>query len=219
MRNKSSSKIEKIMFLAEHLPCFTLSDLAVVETNRHYLKVLFSRYGKAGKLIRLKRGFYVAKEYLDITEKKGQLSFYLEFIARLLYLPAYLSLDYVLYEHNILTEIPRNFTLVTKNKTTRLVNQFGNFFYHKIKDELFGGFEIIKKNNLAVFKATKAKALFDFFYLRKNILNNEKAVAELRLNLDNFSPKDWQEFKKYFTLENSKKMKEIFGYLLKTWKK
>jgi len=39
------------------------------------------------------------------------------------------------------------------------------------------------------------------------------------LNLDNFSPKDWQEFKKYFTLENSKKMKEIFGYLLKTWKK
>ena len=200
------------MSLAEQLPCFSLADLATIEKDKHYLKILFSRYAKAGKVIRLKKGFYVTKEYFDKMEKTGQVSFYLEFIAHILYQPSYLSLDYVLYEHNILTEIPRNFTLITKNKTTHLVNQFGNFFYHKIQDKLFDGFEVNKKNNLTTAKATKAKSLFDFLYLRKNILNNKKAVAELRLNFDNFKKKDWQELKKYLKVENSKKMKQIFTY-------
>lgn len=215
MRNGKISKIKEIMSLAEKLPCFSLDDLTTVEKNKHYLKILFSRYAKAGKVIRLKKGLYVTKAYFDKTEKTGQTSFYLEFIAHLLHQPSYLSLDYVLYEHNILTEIPRNFTLITKYKTTHLANRFGNFFYHKIQDKLFSGFEVNKKNNLTMAKATKAKAFFDFLYLRKNILNNEKAIAELRLNLDNFSQKDWQEFKKYLKLENSRKMKQIFNYLFK----
>ena len=201
------------MSLAERLPCFNLADLTTVEKNKHYLKILLSRYAKAGKVIRLKKGLYVTKEYFDKIEKTGQTSFYLEFIAHFLHQPSYLSLDYVLYEHNILTEMPRNFTLITKSKTTHFVNQFGIFFYHKIQDKLFDGFEVNKKNNLTTAKATKVKALFDFLYLRKNILNNEKAVTELRLNLDRFSPKDWREFKKYLKFENSRKMKQIFSYL------
>ncbi len=213
MRNDNEPKIKKIIALAEKLPYFSLDDLAGIETNRAYLKVLFSRYKKKGKLIRLKKGIYVTKEYIDNTEKSGEFSAYPEFIAGILYEPSYLSMDYVLYEHNLLTEIPGNFISVAKNKTACFFNRFGNFFYHKIKDDLFTGFEIIKKGDFIVYKATKAKALFDFLYLRKNHIVGKKSFEELRLNLDALRKKDKEEIKKYVKIEKSRKMAEILSYI------
>jgi len=122
-------------------------------------------------------------------------------------------LDYVLYGHNILTDIPKNFTSVTKNKTAIFRNKLGVYFYHKIKDELFCGFEIIKEGDFTILKATKAKALFDYLYLRKNIVANKEAFNELRLNLENLTEKDREEFEKYVKIDGSKKMKEILDYV------
>ncbi len=212
MRNDKEPKIKKIIALAEKLPYFSYDNLAGIETNRAYLKILFSRYKKAGKLIRLKKGVYATKGYIDKVEKSGRLAYYSEFITGILYKPSYLSLDYVLYEHNFLTEIPGNFTLVAKNKTARFSNLFGNFFYHKIKNSLFTGFEIIKKGDFVIYKATKAKALFDFLYLRKNHIIGKESFKELRLNLDNLSAKDKKEIGKYAKIEGSKKMAEILNY-------
>lgn len=215
MGNDGKAKINKIIKLVEKLPYFSFDDLVTVEENRTYLKILLSRYTKAEKLVRLKRGMYVTKKYLDQLEKSNFFSAYLEFIAGTLYQPSYLSLEYVLYGHNILTEIPVNFTSITENKTTSFFNPLGNFFYHKIKKKLFCGFAIVQEGDFLVFKATKAKALFDFLYLRKNIIANKKAAQELRLNLDNFNKKDLKEIKKYFELEGSKKMSQIYGWLFK----
>lgn len=215
MRNNDSSKIRKIISLAEKLPYFGFADLIPIETNKTYLKILFSRYEKKEKLVRLKKGFYTTEEYVDQSQKSNIFSSYLEFLANILYQPSYLSLDYILYKHNLLTEMPVNFTSMTLKKTTKFSNKFGNFFYHKIKENLFFGFEIIKEGDFTILKATKAKALFDFLYLRKNSLVNKKTVEELRLNLDNFDKFDLKEFKKYSKLERSKKMKEIFNWLWK----
>lgn len=215
MRNEFSSKIKKIISLIEKLPYFGLDNLTGVEGNKTYLKILFSRYEKAGKLIRLKKGLYVAKECIDDIQKKGIFSFYTEFISSILYQPSYLSMEYVLYKHNLLTEVPNNFTCISTNKTMHFHNKFGNFFYHKVKDNLFCGFEIIKKNNFIVYEATKAKALFDHLYLRKNHLIGKKAFEELRLNMENFNKRDKKELKKYFKTEGSKRMKEISGYFLR----
>jgi len=212
MRNGHNSKIERIFSLAKNLPCFSFDDLASVENNKTYLKILFSRYEKTGKVIRLKRGLYVAKEYIDNIEKTSRLSSYQEFVANILYQPSYLSLDYVLYQYNLLTDVPNNFTLITRNKTAVFVNKIGNFLYHKIKDELFCGFEIIKEGDFTILKATKAKALFDYLYLRKNILTKKKAFRELRLNLDNLDRNDLKELKKYSKIDGSKKIKEILSY-------
>lgn len=214
MRNRINSKIDKIISLVEKLPYFDFATLAPIEKNKTYLKILFSRYEKAGKLIRLKRGFYTTKIYLDESQKNNTFSFYLEFLANNLYLPSYLSLDYILYQYNLLTELPRNFISITKNKTACFSNRLGNFFYHKIKDELFCGFEIIKEGDFTIMKATKAKALFDFLYLRKNFLIDKRAVKELRLNSENFNKNDLKELKKYLRLARSKKMKEIINYFL-----
>ncbi|MDI6883246.1 MAG: hypothetical protein QMC93_02105 [Patescibacteria group bacterium] len=215
MRNSSNSKIKKIILLAEKLPYFNFADLSPIEKDKTYLKILFSRYEKRGKLIRLKKGFYTTKEYVDKIQKENTFSFYLEFLANILREPSYLSLDYILYQHELLTEIPVNFTSVTSNKTSRFSNKFGNFFYHKVKAKLFSGFEIIKEGDFTLKRATKAKALFDFLYLRKNFLVDKSSIKELRLNLTNFTKSDLKEFEKYLRLEGSKKMKEIYNYLFK----
>ena len=213
MRNDTKTKIGRIMALAEKLPYFTLADLLPVEKNKNYLKILLSRRENSGKIIRLKKGVYVAERYLLEHLDRAEMGFYYEFLANILYRPSYLSMEYVLYENNLLTEMPKNFISVTKNKTISFSNKFGHFFYHKIKDNLYGGFETIKKGDFTVFKATKVKALFDFLYLRKNLLVNKESADALRLNLNNFSSPNRRELLKYVSREKSKKMKEIFHWL------
>lgn len=213
MRNDDNSKISEIISAAKKLPCFSLNDLAVFETNKTYLKILLGRYAKAGKIIRLKKGLYVVKDYIDNLEKKGYFSHYLDFLSGVLCEPSYLSLDYVLYKHNLLTDVPYNFTAITKKKTATFSNKFGNFLYYKIKDSLFCGFELVKEGKFSFFRASKVKALFDFLYLRKNILPVKEAVKELRLNVENLNRADLKELKKYAAMEGSKKMEEIINNL------
>jgi len=214
MGNHNKSKINKIFSLAKALPCFSLNNLAVIETNKTYLKILLGRYVKTGKVIRLKKGLYVAKEYIDELEKKGQFSHYLHFLNGVLCEPSYLSLEYVLYRHNLLTDVPYNFTSITKNKTAAFSNKFGNFLYYKIQPRLFCGFAIIKEGKFSFCQATKPKALFDFLYLRKKILPVKEAVKELRLNVEDLTKADIRDLKKYVALEGSNKMKEIITNLL-----
>jgi predicted transcriptional regulator of viral defense system len=164
-------------------------------------------------MIRLRKNLYVTKSYLDNTERRGIFSDYVEFAANKLHSPSYLSLDYVLHEHNMLTEIPRNITSVGLRKTENFSNDLGNFIYHKIKEELFIGFKVVKKGNFSILKSTKAKALFDFLYFRKRLLTDERAVEELRLNLDEFTTDDFKELKGYVETERSTRMKEIINWL------
>lgn len=213
MRNEETTT-KKIINLVENLPSFDASDLAPIGGERAYLNIILSRQVKQGMMVRLRKNFYVARKYLDAAEKKGNFSDYVELTANKLYPPSYLSLDYVLHEHNMLTELPRNITSVALRKTDRFTNELGNFIYHKIKEELYLGFKVIKKGNLSILKATKAKALFDFLYFRKRLLVGKEAVSELRLNLDEFTKSDFKELKGYIKLEGSKRMKEIFNWLM-----
>ena len=204
--------------MAVNMPYFEPADFVLPDISKNYLKILFSRHSKQEKILRLKKAFYVSKEYIDQTQKKGVYSDYLEFLANVLYPSSYLSLDYVLYEHNILTEIPKNFTSVSLNKTASFSSPLGHFIYHKIKKELYYGFVIEKKGEFTVAKATKAKALFDFLYFRKNIAVSPSAFRELRLNLENFNKNDLREFKKYLAKDGSKRMENIYRYILETRK-
>jgi predicted transcriptional regulator of viral defense system len=207
-----SKQIEKVV---KTLPFFTIDSLMPIEKNKDYLKVLFYRLSKRGKIIPLKRGLYTSSFFLENIEKKNIAGEYSEFIANIIYEPSYLSLEYVLEKYGTLTETVNSFTLVTEKKTNKFFNDFGIFNYYHIKKELFNGFKIVKKNNFLIAEASLAKALFDFLYFRKNILLVEKQIEELRLNMDSVSKKDFKEFKKYVEIEGSKKMKKIFDYLIK----
>ena len=68
-----------------------------------------------------------------------------------------------------------------------------------------------------VFVATKAKALFDFFWYKKKIFNkfDKNEPDSFRLNLELLSRSDLKELKKYINLSKSLKMKSIYN-LIKT---
>ena len=204
---------KRILNLVATLPSFGAADLAPVGENRAYLNIILSRQVKQGMMVRLKKNLYVTKSYLDNAERRGIFSDYVEFVASKLHSPSYLSLDYVLHEHNMLTEIPRNITSVGLRKTENFSNDLGNFIYHKIKEELFVGFKVVKKGSFSILKATKAKALFDFLYFRKRLITDKRAAEELRLNLDEFTTDDFKELKGYVEIERSTRMKEIVDWL------
>jgi len=219
IRNDFVPRTRTIFALVKTLPLFGLNDIAPVEKNRAYLAIFFSRHIKSGKFIRVKKGFYTTREYVDTTQKNGFFPSYLEFLANMLSQPSYLSLEYILSRHNLITEITVNFTSVTTSKTKHFSNHLGRFFYHTVREELFSGFDIRKEGGLTILKATKAKALFDFLYLRKNLLVDKKAVEELRLNLSNLTGRDMKELKKYVNLEGSVKMTRILTLLEDLWKR
>ena len=204
----------RIRSLIERLPIFTLENLKVFNLNENYLRIFLSRETKTERVIRLKKGVYTSKKFIEKIKGRGRYSDFLEFLACKIYSPSYLSLDYVLYENNLLTEMPVNFTLITKNKTATFSNKLGNFIYHKIREDLFYGFKVIKKDGFFILKATKAKALFDFLYLRKNLLLNKKTVKELRINTEELTSKDKKELKKYIEKERSQAMKRIYSQIL-----
>lgn len=213
MEKKTIKTSKRVMELAEKLPYFTIENFPVAGIGPHYLKILLSRQVKVGRVMRLKRGFYVSQHYIDEAKMSGKISPLLEFLSCAMYQPAYLSGEYVLYEYNMLTDIPQNFTLITLNKTARFSNALGNFIYHSISERLFKGFKSTRDGSLIISKATKAKAFFDFLYLRKNIIGSKKEFDELRLNLESMTARDKKELKTYIALEGSAKMKYIYSLL------
>ncbi len=213
MRN-DKNRSKTIIELAEKLPVFTFNDFLGAEENDSYLRMVLHRNEKSGKLLRLKKGIYTTTAYVEKMRNRGEIEIFTDFLANFLYSPSYLSLDTILYRHNLLTEIPVNLTSVSQNKTAIFTNKLGNFIYHAIKPSLFSGFELSEVSGFSIMRATKAKAMFDFLYLRKNVLPNKEAVKALRLNVENLNRADIKEFKKYVVLEGSKKLKTIFNYLL-----
>jgi len=169
---------------------------------------------KVKKIIALKKGTYIFKDFLEKEENKLA---YLEFLANKIYQPSYLSREYVLAKYNILSESVFAFTSVSLKSSREFRNDIGLFLYSKIKKSLFCGFETLEYKNNFIQIATKAKALFDYlyFYKRKIKQVDKKQIDLLRLNLEEVKNRDWQEFEKYLEISKSKKLRKIFKYLLK----
>jgi|SRR3989339_1348215 len=167
---------------------------------------------KSGKLIKLKRGFYVPEEYWRNCANKED---FLCYLSSLLHSPSYISKETVLVKYGILSESVYGVAAIADSATKNYRSNIANFSYSKIKKALFTGFSTkqFEKNSFNI--ATKSKALFDYLYFIKRTMQsvNEKTVAELRLNLEAFSLQDWQEFEKYLQLAKSKKMERIYKLL------
>lgn len=204
---------DKFLSVIESLPYFDVGSARKLVPGETYLRIMLSRYSKSGRVFRLKKGIYVSRAYVDGVQKKGVYTSYLEFLASAIYESSYLSLEYVLHKCNALTEAVVNFTSVSTQKTARFSNAFGNLIYHNIKKELFVGFNISERDGFPIFEATKAKALFDYLYFRKNLLTDKGAVKELRINTAIFDKSDREEFKKYVRMEKSARLKSIGGFL------
>lgn len=215
MRNKisTSSIAAKVIAEVETLPYFTVDNLKILGVKKEYLHRILSRGLKKGSVLRFKKGVYTTTSFVQHSKITGEYSSFVEFVSSILYRPSYLSLEYVLYEHNILTEVPVAFTAITTNKTKRFTNGIGTFIYHSVKPKLFTGFASARKGSFIINKATRAKALFDFLYLRKSAINNRESFDTLRLNLETLTAHDKKEFRTYTEEEGSKKMAFITAFI------
>ncbi|OGC35118.1 hypothetical protein A2548_03625 [candidate division WOR-1 bacterium RIFOXYD2_FULL_41_8] len=167
---------------------------------------------KAGKLIKLKRGFYVPEEYWQNCANKDE---YLNYLASLLDQPSYVSKETVLARYGVLSEAVFGVASITGRATKNYSSKIANFSYAKIKRQLFCGFSRAQFEGKNYDIASKSKALFDYLYFAKRTIKhaNAKTVAELRLNLEGFSSADWREFEDYLAIARSEKMRRIYQAL------
>ena len=194
------------------IPCFTKQNLKIYFSGKvDALNERLKRGVKKGDLLKLKNGLYVTIIYfLKETDKTS----FKEYVASRLRFPSYLSMEYVLSKCELLTEATYIITSVT-TKTSRTYSNFlGTYKYSKVKDQLYFGFETVKFYKNQYFIATKAKALCDMLYLKRNLLiTEEEIMSGLRINWENFFKDDLDKFKEYVTLSGSNKMKAILKIL------
>lgn len=172
----------------------TLSQFVDISDNSLYANI--KRWLKKGELIQLKKGRYVTKEFVQNLDDADA---YRSFIANKLREPSYLSLEYVLQKYNILTEAVFAFTSITLKTRRRYKNKLGVFIYKNIKEKLFKGYAIFSRAGFDIKEATKAKALFDYLYLKLWRVPevDKELIRSFRLNLDEMSEKDIREFSGY----------------------
>lgn len=166
---------------------FTYLDVVKLfpQESPQLIKTQLARFSRKGLISRIKRGLFCFKEgQLDELE-----------LAYFLYQPSYISLETALNYYGIIPDIPRSVTSVCLTTTKKITNQFGCFYYAKIKPALFFGYlkvkSLVSENFFNL--ARKEKALLDFFYLRKI-----EKTADLRLDLKDFDIVRYRDYSKVF---------------------
>jgi len=168
---------------------------------------------KSGEIIALKKGLFVSKDYL--LKNSGNNDFY-RYIANIITFPSYLSLEYVLSINNLIPEAVYTYTSITIKSSRIFKNKLGNFSYRNIKKELFIGFTEVEVFDKKIYIATKAKALFDYLYLkiyRSRTMLKYDIEEGLRIDWDEFDETEKLEFIGYVNLSKSTKMKRVLKYL------
>lgn len=120
---------------------------------------------------------------------------------------SYISLEFALSYYQIIPEIAASITSVSNERSEKVNNDIGNFYYHKIAPKLFCGFVLIEssiKKNRFIRIAEKEKALFDLVYFRGD-LKNKDDFASLRLNIDKIKIAKMQ---KYINLVDAPQIKK-----------
>jgi len=196
MKFSDLEKLDKLLYLNVHI----LSSLFPTESAQN-LKNRLSYLVKYRKLIRLKRDFYITSAQFENYKNYPE---YFAMLACALKKPSYLSLEFVLRKHNILTEGTYGITLITTKSRISYQNQLGSFIYNQIRNPLYCGYQRFTFLDGEYWQATKAKALFDWLYFRLPTIPYQQPginlVEELRLNMEAFNPDDYLELQSYIKL-------------------
>ena len=205
---------DKLLKISQKLLVFNKSALRVLEKNPNALSANIGYWIKQKKIIGLKNGWYVlADKYRQATDKDG----YLAYIANQLLKPSYLSAEYVLAKYQILSEPVNALTSITTKSGREIINDLGAFRYYSLVPRLFFDYNIKYYQGAPIFEAEKAKALFDFLYLRflsrKPV--NASALANLRFNWENISAADFKKAQEYLKLVKSQRLLSLFSMIKK----
>lgn len=152
----------------EELPFFETKELRLVlgDGFTGSMLVNLKNWVNKGHLIMLRRGLYIIAEE---ARKVDPMSF-----ATKMYQPSYVSMEKALNFYGIIPEAVFTVTSVTTRKTKAFGTKLGNFSYQKIKKGAFGGYETKNSGKVSFNVAVPEKAMVDFLYLNRNILNGDR---------------------------------------------
>ena len=166
---------------------------------------------RVGYLKSIKNNLYVTDAFYQKVDRKS----YTEYIANSLRFPSYISLEYVLSLEGLIPEAVYATTSITSKTSRDFQNFLGTFIYRNIKSSLFRGYKQVLWEGRIINIAGKAKALFDFLYLKKMLNLKTEITTDLRINWDNFGSEDLLEFTDYVLISKSKKMLRILNIIKK----
>jgi predicted transcriptional regulator of viral defense system len=210
----------KIASKLSGLPYFGVSAVAqLLEIENYVAGQLLSRWVKSGKVIRIKRGIYMSREYYDRNLNDWD---FLGLVATIISPDSYLSKEYVLQKYGVMTESVMAVTSVTTKNTSKISSKIGSFLYYHIKPDFFGGYNEKMVGGIGVKEATAGKALFDYLYFRPHgwvyAEKNYDLVEDLRLNLYDFEENDRADFINWVKISKSKKMRDALDNIRrKVW--
>ena len=150
-------------------PYFSKQNLSLIlgkdrDSLDYWIKTLLSD----GRLIALKNGFYISRDYLTaLSFDPDRREKYLACLANILRYPSYVSLEYVLSRNNVIPEAVSALTSVTSKSSRSFGTPLGLFTYRTLKESLFWGYDLTDFQGNKVKIASRSKALFDFLYLRR----------------------------------------------------
>lgn len=132
---------------------FSTSDLfQLTGEKKDVLEVELTRLVKSGTIERAARGWY-SNPFSPPTPEE---------VAMVLRHPSYISMEYALSFHSILSQITYTITLITQKQPHTYRRGRWAFEYHQTSKRLFWGFR--KTDNF--FMAEPEKALLDLIYIR-----------------------------------------------------
>lgn len=155
--------------------CFNTNQIYAWQPN--FDRNNLTRWVKRGLLIRLRQGLYTFPDY----KRKPDSSYY---FANHIYKPSYISLHTALSFYGLIPEAVVQITSITSLKTAIFKNEFGEYSYSTVKNELMFGYSLKPIADGREIKFAKPeKALLDLLYLY-SFYNTEQEMLELRLDED-----------------------------------
>ncbi len=213
----------KILSPFENFPYFTIQgfrQIARDDLTIEHARIALNRWVRSGHLINLKKGKYMHHSFYERYRREPEFS---AMVSSILEPLSYLSLEFVLQQNELLTEITYPISAITIKNTHTIINPLGTYQYRHIKQDLYQGYQTYEAFGVPYSTASKAKALFDYLYLRPrpaNITSSHYDLADdLRLNLEDFTKEEIIEFGSYVTISGKPKMMWILKNLEEhTWR-
>lgn len=198
MTNKLNWALTSEKLQNKKISLFTPSGFfSILNVSENAGKSLLSTYTRKGFFIKIKNGFYIIKNS-KISDFE---------IANKIYKPSYVSFETALSYHNILPETVYSVTSATSKASRNYIILNKSFVYHRIKKELFFGYNTININGQTIWMADKEKALLDYIYF---------VVLKKKPDNDRLNTKDISitKIKKYLKKYNNPLLEEKIKKLL-----
>jgi len=175
-------KYEALLERAAHLPVIDSRTLRSWGGDPKALSVQLSRWVRQGKLVPLRRGVFLLPPGLRRTQPP------LEYVANLLVLPSYVSLERALSFHGLIPERVPLVQSVTLARPMLFETAVGDFQYRHVKQAWFFGYAETEIESSSALIALPEKALLDVIYLSSGPFPPERIDAMRLQNLDRLKP-------------------------------